>query len=542
MKTGFFVTWLAIVSCGSTVAVGAIPDSLKVRIDSLKSLINHADIEKRYVGEFGIAYELFDVDNPVAVKHARNAHKLSSVLGDTTKMIVSGRIFAQLLRRLDRTDSAINLLQQILPWAEARTDLVETGRILNALAIACNNRGRYDLAVLYNLKALRVRRHQQDSNRIATTLGNAGLAYLGMDNFVESDHCFREASLYAKDSLQKSWLAVTHAYARLPLGDTTSFKPLLRQGVAYAKGHLTPEVLVTYHHSFGEFYRITRKFDSALSSYRKSLEVSISLLDTRRAAGNLLGIAQSHYEANQLDSAYGALQKAESFLSQDRYDGIRLWFLELMSNVLKGKRQFKRSLEFRIQYEVLQDTILSMRIANNVAVARLEFEEEQNEALISQQNEIIALKEIVINRQLNFLTVSTILGIALLALAVVLFRFSQYQRRVSRDLDKKVSERTHDLKSMEIELVRRLGEQKILLDLISSRMRSSVATISGLWSIAMSGSFDKSTVNRGFEKAACDLLQVPKVIERSTGPRTCDSLLEAQGQPANQLSLSLGSS
>src|SRR5687768_9269765 len=102
----------------SNPASGTIPDSLKHRIDSLKTLLTSPNVEKRYAAEFGIAWELFDVDNLTAVEYAGLAYRSALLIGDSARVIHAGRIFGQLLRRVDELDSAVEVFSEVISYAE----------------------------------------------------------------------------------------------------------------------------------------------------------------------------------------------------------------------------------------------------------------------------------------------------------------------------------------------------------------------------------------------------------------------------------------
>jgi len=80
----------------------AIPDSLKARIDSLQTVANVTQGLQKYEAEFKIAWDLFDIDNPIAVYHAGLAYEIAVAECDTIKIVRSGRLYGQLLRRTDK--------------------------------------------------------------------------------------------------------------------------------------------------------------------------------------------------------------------------------------------------------------------------------------------------------------------------------------------------------------------------------------------------------------------------------------------------------
>jgi tetratricopeptide (TPR) repeat protein len=273
--------------------------------------------------------------------------------------------------------------------------------------------------------------------------------------------------------------------------------------------------MISFNFCFGKYYRIKRLFDSAAACYSNGIEGARLIADTRREVANLLGLAQTYFDNGRFDKALQVLNEVAATENYDKYQIHRIWYFDLMSSVLEKRRDFAEALHFRNEEKKLRDSIHSARIINSVVISRLKFEEEQNEFTIAKQREVISLKESVIQRQTLLLVVSVSLGITLLALAGLLYRFSQYQRKISAELDRKVFERTKDLKLSETELVRRLGEQKILLDMISARMRSSVATLRGLWDVAACSPAERPTMYSRFDKVTTELLLASQVVDRT---------------------------
>src|SRR5207244_273202 len=99
-------------------------------VDSLKTVISAADGRQKYQATFDVAYELFDVDNPEAVKYAEDAYRLSYSIGDSAEIAKSGRIFGQLLRRVDRLEESVEIFLKVLPIAERNQVVEEQKKIL----------------------------------------------------------------------------------------------------------------------------------------------------------------------------------------------------------------------------------------------------------------------------------------------------------------------------------------------------------------------------------------------------------------------------
>jgi tetratricopeptide (TPR) repeat protein len=537
MRTSVLVVVLVSLTLSWFVCSATIPDSLKHRIDSLKTLLNSPDVQERYAGEFGIAWELFDVDNPVAVHYARLAYRLALTMGDSNRIIHSGRIFGQLLRRVDELDSAVEVLGRVISYAERAENQAELAKMLNSLSVLYSYQGQVDKALIHSLNALKIRRDLNDSGAIAISLVNTGLAFYKMDNHAEALRYYDEALKF--DIENKASLLTNMALARLAMGDSIGFIEHSREALVAAKPSTLDQTRMDWTFGYGFYYKEKHELDSAVKYYRACWLMAQRLHDKRMAIESRLGIAQCHQINQQYESALAVLDGLDKDLNNGRYLPLKLKYYDVISTAYEKTGSIKLALNYRNKHRVLNDSVVGLKMMNNAMMARLRFEEEQKVALLNKQSEIILLNEKVINRQRLLLLVTFLLGAVLLGFATMLYRFSQYQKGISADLDRKVFERTKDLHLSEMELVRRVGEQKILLELISTRMRSSVSTIRGLWNISMSRSFDRTAMEERFNNAVSDLLQVPRIVERATERRVIGDCSAEQFQPGNQLSLSL---
>ncbi|MBS1542013.1 MAG: hypothetical protein JST14_00125, partial [Bacteroidetes bacterium] len=77
MKTVIVVMILVVWTAGE----GLAQDQRK--IDSLKSMLTGTTDQKSYPLLWGLAYELYDVNNPEAVFYARRAHEVALQMGDS---------------------------------------------------------------------------------------------------------------------------------------------------------------------------------------------------------------------------------------------------------------------------------------------------------------------------------------------------------------------------------------------------------------------------------------------------------------------------
>jgi tetratricopeptide (TPR) repeat protein len=489
-----------------------IPDSLKCRIDSLTALTHNPDVGARYSGEFGIAWELYDIDNPVAAHYAGKAYKSICEIGDSARMLRTGRLFGQLLRRVDKLDSALLILEHALPIAVALKDSIEQAKIHNAIAISYTFQGRYDMTLLNNLKALEIWRSLNDTLGIIVALDNTGVNYYKMGNWVEAERYYQAA--LDLQQFPTSFPVLTNlALVKIYLGDTLAFHALNERVLREMTPQVAASARVAYAFNTGLYFLLSKRYKLAIDHFHSALLGAELNDDFRKATESRFKIAECYARIGLHGEARKMIDGLEEQLVVNKMNDLRLDYYDLLSNALEKQGQFEKALVYKRKYIALKDTVDGQMAMNKVLMARVKYDEERSYQALSQQAEVISLKEQVITRQQLLIFVSTILLILLLVFGFVLIRFYRFQKQISKDLDSKVLERTRELELSESELTSHLGQQQALMEMISSRVQSSIATIRGLCAIKHFEAGDRLDLE--LEKVATNLMQVPQIIRRS---------------------------
>lgn len=495
-----------------------IPDSLKHRIDSLQEVARISTGLGKYAASFQIAYDLFDVDNHVAVIYAGLAHEIACEERDTIKFVRSGRLYGQLLRRIDKLDEAIGFFSTLVPLAERMDNRVEFGKILNALAVAYTYQGRFDEALSTNFRTLKLRRLMRDTIRIASSHLNIGLVYYQMGYFIEANKYFRKA-IDGPDSVVTSFSLLNMGLTNIYLDDLVSFPDLAQRGLQIAPAGIYLSALAEYEYGFGFYYLKKGNIDSAETYFKRAEQHSEEIADVRCAMESRINIAVCAAKRGDVGTAISILKDVEKGLLKFGYKNVRQRCYEHLSTLLERKGRWKESSIYKSRLLSLKDTLQRQQIQSNMMTARLEFEEHENEMMIASQAQIISLKEEVIQRQAWLIAAAVSTGILLIGFVVLLYRLASYQRKISRDLDRKVSERTKELLERENELILTVREQYMLMDMISGRVRASIATFRGLWNVKAAESKDESSRDAQFEATAKELLRLSQIIDRGNDMR-----------------------
>jgi tetratricopeptide (TPR) repeat protein len=491
---------------------GGSPDGSSHRIDSLKGLLNSPDLELRFAGQFGIAYELFDVDNKEAVVFSDSAFHSALLLSDSLRIVKAGRLYGQLLRRTGAMEDAVKVFLAVVDIA-GRHSADEYGRILNALSLTYTFQSRYDKAFMYSLRLLRLQEQTGDRRKIGQAEVAVGMAYYSMGIFSQAAEYFKRATACPDSSVQSNAymdLALTHLY----LDRTQEFEYLERLAWEFCPVDGRDQLRMFLTGARALYLEKIGLFEEAMESAIVSLKESRRMGDTRMTAECLLVISRCKERFGDFGGALKLLDSVDYDLQRSGFDGIRLRYYGQSADLFEKLGKMSMANTYRKKYIHLKDSAFDQEVLNRVAVARLEFEERENRLKLEKQGELLALYKEVMSRQRWLGVLLALLSVAGFALAISLRRIYRLQKQISLELDQKVSERTRDLLASESILVRQVGEQRALMALLSSKMRSIVATMTGLRSIICLHDFEPRKMVDGIDRVNIELHQLSDFIDR----------------------------
>lgn len=408
-----------------------IADSLEDRYHLIKCALNNAD-------------HYYDAANYVlALNFAQSALELSRLytypVQEAQLLLKIGDIYVVM------TDYslALDYYFRALGIAESLGLTYETALLYNKISWVYKDEGKYDLAWNFANQSMALFTSIGDRNGIADVHNNMGLIYLLQGRYEESVAEHRKALAIRQDIGSK-------------LGVIAS---LYNEGLVYEEQGL----------------------------YEKALELNLEVLRLAQPVSNAKGMATSYQRVASLLIAMRRFDEAETYLQKamqiDKESITRLSrrnnFL-LYSRLFEAKADFKTALEYRKQYETLNDSIFSEQSASKIAELQARYDLEQKESEIEalknqrklQENQLM-LQEAKIQNQrvqiylaVGFLVVVSSFVLLLVRLnrklnetkqnlAVVNARLTEANKKVmdvNKNLESKVEERTSQLKQAYVEL------------------------------------------------------------------------------------------
>lgn len=472
------------------------------KVDSLRQKLGQVDDSRRYDVLWGLAYELFDVDNPKALMYAREAHDYALREGDSLKIVMSGRITGQILRRLDKLDEAVQFLTEVFPIAKRRNFEREIRFILNALALTYTYRAEYDKALEFHFQSLVIREKEGDKKEISTSLNNIGLVYFKLSNFDLALNYYLQA-LRAKEEVNDTYdldrLLINIGLAYNNLRDDQNAQKYFTKAFEICGTSCSNRIIIEGEYGLGSSFFHQQNYVVAEKHFKKSLELSIKEENQRFQLENLVSLTEIYLFLNDLRTAGAYRKQVAELADKIQYIELLLRVFQLNADYFIKSKDFEQANYFQRKYSALKDSTLNAEVIKNLTRVQTQYAERENLAIIAAKDQVLALKEEVISqaRILNWLLIAVI--VLTTTLGIVIYRNYQSIKSVNADLasakkiiedhnlvlDREVKEKTKELLDTNESLVKVNDELDNFIYKTSHDIRGPLASLKGMVNLAI---------------------------------------------------------
>lgn len=442
-------------------------------IDSLERLLPGAKDTTRYsvLVKLHLAYRS---EFQKALEYGLLAYNQAEALGDSVKIVESGRLVAYSLDDLGRNDEVIEILNRILAIARRNVNRYPAVKpqikfILNNAGISYMYKGNYDSALSYHFKSLILREEEGDQRAIGNSHNNIGLVYFKLRNYQRALEHYQQA-LEIKDELKDSVdieriltnIGLCYNQLKLPNEAISSVERALKS----CGKNCAQSVLKEANFVFGISYLDNHDLEKAARYLNLSLEIAKEQNDIRYWIETLISLSKVENRRENYDASLAYLEEANSLAEGS---GFAELLLDIYKESFKNYRltdDFKNESVFQAKYIKLKDSIYSENLLKNLATIQTNFEQRENLKTIQLKDENIRLKDEQIQRQrlqYIFAVVVTMFIATLAGLLVwanrrqqkhnsaiseakrVIERQNKELTKTNEELDKRVREKTIDL-------------------------------------------------------------------------------------------------
>jgi signal transduction histidine kinase/Tfp pilus assembly protein PilF len=479
------------------------------KIDSLKTVLQKKEGTEQIAPLIQLAIQYSDKDNGLSLSYIDKAYTIASNSGDSARIVTTGRIKGQLLRRVERIDEAMELFLHLLPTAKRHNYTSDYKIILNSLALTYTLKANYDKALDFHYQSLVLRETEGDKAEISISLNNIGWVYFKLKNYEKAEEYFQRALKYKKeanDTYDLDRLYVNLGISYVHLGKPAEAEKYLKEGLKICDDKCNPEIKMDGQFGLGVANFYMKNDKEAEYHFEKSLGISRLTNNKRYQAENLVYLGRVEMRRTNFSKAKEYLDSAEVKAGDAGYNQLLMDVYKEFYKFYSLQNDFQRASAYQDRYIVLKDSLIGEELVKNISQIQTNFEERVNIATIAD-------KEEALTRQRNLNIAIGIIAILAGLLVFVLYRSNVITRKVNtalsdakgiietqnhrlqninRELDAKVKEKTadlvkanEDLDKANKSLVRVNDELDNFIYKTSHDIRGPLASLKGICSVAL---------------------------------------------------------
>ncbi len=365
-------------------------DSLKTVLQNLQITYTLADT-LRVQTLNNLAFALRNTQVEQAAAFAKEASEISEKINYPKGLARSLGYEGIMAYRQGKYDFAITFHIRSLKIATQIADSTQISFRYNDLANVYLDKGDFDQALVYNLKSLEIKELRKDKEGIATSYRNLGLVNLRKKNYEQAISYLEKTAQLAEQIGNQRLLA----YAYIYLGEVYTAQNQHSQAILFL------EKAVRINQQIQNNYGLAEALNSLAQAYllnqniAKSVSIFTEALNTAQKTGikleiqrSYLGLSAGYQKQNRLAEALDAYQK----------------------------------------YTQIKDSIFSEKSAEHIAYLEAQFQNEKKQAEISLLTKEQTLKQNEIEKQSLLKNIFAVI-IFLVIILVFILAFSISQKR-----------------------------------------------------------------------------------------------------------------
>jgi signal transduction histidine kinase len=347
------------------------------------------------------------------------------------------------------------------------------------LGILNSKIGKFDIAIDFYLKALKYAERIKDYSTLAALYNNIGLIHYRLSDFEGALNNYLKCLELKKEHNISSGIFINYNNIGLCYNFLNDYNQAIESFQHVIENCIDCEdyQIIDSNYGLGKAYFELNRDEEALFYFNKANSMSKKINYIQRIVSSDLYLAKINSRKNNFGVALNQLNNGMSIaIKYDLKPSLREYYL-LFSDIHEKIGNYKKALEYNNLFIDLENEIKSAELIQNLKESYIDFQKYQSD-------EIIAGKNIQIQRSNQFMIM---LGIILLLLVVVLvfaYRSLTFRSRLNRKLDAMVKEKTKELIESNTQLVKSRSELDSFLYRTSHDIRGPIATLLGLTSLA----------------------------------------------------------
>lgn len=453
-------------------------------LDSLKALLAAAEGKERVDVLYELSHDHMGINNNTALAYGVEGYTLASSLNDSLRILKTGMVTASALRRLGEIDSALAVSNRVLPISGRNGYRGMRAILLNSMGILHNYKAQYDKALQYYFESLSIRRSMADTASQLVVMRNVALVYYKLKNYRKALNMFIDnVRMHEKlgyfDDHDILLLNIAHCHAYLNEFDSAKF--YIRKALRFCGSGCSDDRFVQANFVEGITLFGQNDWKRAEPYFLKSFHLARSLEDVRLQLDNIDYLSQIYLHLGRYSDVSRYLDMGESLISQNHSFNLeRIKIYSRFSELYSKTRDYEKASHFQWMHSRLKDTVFNGEMTRNLMKAEADFLERENAAKITAQNEVIGLKEEIIRHERVKNRILILLAAVFAGFIGLLFRNYRQKKNLNTRLERKIAERTQELRHSRDELLTTLQERDVMFHRASQSVHETMKTIRGL--------------------------------------------------------------
>jgi len=478
------------------------------KIDSLENLIKLKRGPEKFDAIVALMRAQLNKNPKISLELSGQAEKLALSIGDSLRIVKAKFARGFIYRRLDSVTQSIRVLEDALPITKRNNYNEELSKILNTIAIGYSFSGNPDKALAFHFQSIDLNERLGNREDIAITYNNIGLVYFKLEDY-ENALIFYQKSLDAKNAMSNRYdldrVLVNMALCYNQLKRYKDAEEFINKGLQICKNECDSVFLMEAKLGLGVASSQQARKEEAIRHFESSLLIARRLNDKRYQVENLLNLAFVSESKQHSVDALNFLREAEKIATTTNYSLSLIDIYKLYAKIYRTQNDFQNASIYQSKYIELKDSIYSSDLIKNLTKVQSNFAERENIKTIKEKDEILELRQQLIDRQLSQFVFVVAISLLSLGMVLLLLVTNRKQKQASaviamarnkieeqnkqledqnKELDKKVKERTVELSESNRQLTDVNTELDNFLYKSSHDLSGPLASLQGLVNLA----------------------------------------------------------
>ncbi len=354
--------------------------------------------------------------------------------------------------------------------------------------------GNFEIAIRYALESVTVATQLKDSLQLFESYSALGNIYSSLMNYTEADRYLQMAYQIGVASKNPGIAATLNFIGRNygKMGNYDSAKISILKAKNMEEANPLPGYTISYiYNNLAEVYLATNELDLALYYYKLSRTLPTEKKSPFGMTFTLNGLAQVYKGMGEYERAIETIKESLKISSKYFYRDKAKESYSILYEIYESRNDFQNALEAYKLANQYQDSIFSEEKIRTIENLKINYETE----VMQRENELLRKDAQLKNSQLSKRNLLLVIGggggLFLILVIFLLYRNVHERNAHNRlladynsDLQHQVKKQTIDLQKTNLELIKHNGQLEQFGYIASHNLRSPVARILGLASLA----------------------------------------------------------